>query len=350
MKRILFANFAECPENLHFEQAFIRGLKDGACVSLDIIHDFRFPYSFIKNLPPPGGGRRIRPASLAGLKRELERSYDLLALLDFPKRKSCAAAFVWLLKNLECQRKVFLANHLLPMPGHNPTADIVRKLKLLRVLDAAHILEFDDRDLWMHTGLEAAKIFKRGYGVDCRYYRPGGEAGGDYVFSAGSAGRDFSELARAVKRTGLALKIFSDAKLPPFGTAVKGSVEALPFAGNLHNLKSAALGARLVALPIADSHINEAAGNSIAFIAMALGKPVIIRRTRYMERFIEDGKTGFFYEKLSAASLARQFDRALSLTPAALKNLGRSARAVILKKASLDAIAARFAGEFVFNP
>ncbi|MBU2575109.1 MAG: glycosyltransferase [Elusimicrobia bacterium] len=347
--KILLANFAECPENLHFEQAFIRGLKGGACVPLDIIHDFRFPYSFIKKLPLPVGGRRIKYAALADLKRELAGPYDLLALLDFPKRKSCAAAFVWLLKNLACPRKIFIANHLMPMPGHNPTADIVKELKLLRILDTAYILEFDDRDLWTGTGLEAAKIFKRAYGVDCRYYRPGGAPGGNYVFSAGSAGREFSGLARAVKRAGLTLKIFSDAKLPPFGAAVKDSAEVFPLARNLHNLKSAVLGSRLVALPIADSHINEAAGNSIAFIAMALGKPVIIKRTRYMERFIEDGRTGFFYEKLSALNLARQFDRALSLSPAALKELGRSARAVILKKASLDAFAARFAREFVFK-
>jgi glycosyltransferase involved in cell wall biosynthesis len=174
--------------------------------------------------------------------------------------------------------------------------------------------------------------------------------GGNYVFSAGSAGRDFSGLALAVKRSGLALKIFSDARLPPFGAAVKDSVEVFPFSKNLHNLKSAVLASRLVALPIADSHINEAAGNSIAFIAMALGKPVITKRTPYMERFIKDGKTGFFYGKLSTSDLALQLARALSFKPAALKELGRAARSVILKKASLDAFAARFADEFIFRP
>lgn len=342
--KILLANFAECPENLHFETAFIRALRERKGVSLDIIHDFRFPYSFIEKLPPCGGGRRVKHSSLATMKRELRGPYDLLVLLDFPKRKACAAAFLWLLNGPLSRRKIFIANHLLPMPGHNPTADIARKLGLLRALDTAHILEFDDRDLWLATGLEKAQIFKRPYGVDCRYYAPGRAAGaGDYIFSAGSAGRDFRTLARAVKKTGLPLKIFSDAGPAPAGA------ELLPFAKNLHNLKSAMLGARAVALPIAAAHINEAAGNSIAFIAMALGRPVITKRTGYMERFIEDGKTGFLYDNLSAPALAKQLSRALALSPAALKKLGRSARAVVLKKASLDAFAGRICEEFVFK-
>ncbi|OGS50696.1 MAG: hypothetical protein A3J79_12405 [Elusimicrobia bacterium RIFOXYB2_FULL_62_6] len=342
--KILLANFAECPENLHFETAFIRALKGRKGVSLDIIHDFRFPYSFIDKLPLPGGGRRIKHASLAGTRRALSGPFDRLVILDFPKRKSCAAAFLWLAKDLPCPRKIFIANHLLPMPGHNPTADIARKLGLLRALDLAFTLEFDDRDLWTATGLNKARLFKRPYGVDCRYYDPGRAAAPDpgYIFSAGSAGRDFAALARAVKKTGLDLKIFTD-------SGPVAGAEALPFAKNLHNLKSAVLGARAVALPITDEHINEAAGNSIAFIAMALGKPVITRRTPYMERFIQDGRTGFLYDELSAPALSKQLKRALALSPALLKKLGRSARAMVLKNASLDAFASRFVGEFLFK-
>lgn len=346
MTRILFANFAECPENLHFETAFIRALGKKKGVLLDIIHDFRFPYSFIEKLPLPDGGRRIRRSSLACAKKELRGPRDLLVLLDFPKRRSCAAIFLWLLTDPGFRRKIFIANHLLPMPGHNPTADITRKLGLLRALDQAFILEFDDRDLWERTGLEKGRIFKRPYGVDCRYYSPGrADAAGDYIFSAGSAGRNFKALSRAAGGTGLPLKIFSDAGPAP----ADSGTEVLPFAKNLHNLKSAMLGARAVALPITDAHLNEAAGNSIAFIAMALGRPIITKRTRYMERFVEDGKTGFLYDKLTAPALSKQLGRALSLRPFELKKLGRAARARILQKASLDAFVGRFAGEFLFR-
>jgi len=357
--KILLANFAECPENLHFEQALIRALSAKKSASLDIVHDFQFHYSFIERLPLPGGGRRVKYAGLSGLKRELKDSYDILLLLDFPKRKACAAPFLWLLKDLPCAGKIMIANHLIPMPGHNPTADIVRKLGLLSVLDFACMLEFDDRTLWGELGLRFGRAVTRGYAVDTVYYTPRtsaltekvrGEPSEDYVFTAGAAGRDFTGLARAVKRAGLTLKIFTDAKVPPFEAGLRTTASVFPFAKNLHNLRQAVQEAKVVALPITDEHINEAAGNSIAFIAMACGKPVITKWTRYMARFIMDGRNGFFYKNLSQHGLTRQLNRALSLNAEASRRLARAARDTILEKASLDAFAARFVREFVFKP
>jgi glycosyltransferase involved in cell wall biosynthesis len=355
--KILLVNFAECPENLHFEQALIRALSAEMTAKLDIVHDFRFPYSFIEKLPPPGGGRRVRYAALADLKRESAGWYDLLVVLDFAKRKACAAPFLWLIRNQACAKKIFIANHLSPMPGHSPTADIVRELALMSVFDRVYILESDDRTLWAEIGAGPEAIRTRGYAVDCRYYCPtaqrpfeapgkhtGAKEDGSprgYVFSAGSAGRDFSVLAQAVKKTGLMLKLFSDRDIPPFSADLR--VAAFPLAKNLHNLRQAVRDARAVVIPLSDSHVNGSAGNSIAFLSMACGRPVIVRRTSYMERFIRDGGNGFFYESLSAASLARQLKRALSLDPAASRRLAKAARSTVLKKASLDAFARELA-------
>lgn len=347
--KILLASFAECPENLHFEQALIRALSAEKGATLDIVHDFQFPYSFIEKLPPPGRGRRIRYSGLAGLKKELGAAYDVLLVLDFPKRKACAAPFLWLLKDPRCARKIFIANHLIPMPGHNPTADIVRKLGLLSVLDLACILEFDDRTLWAELGLRFGRAVTRGYAVDCVYYTPSGAPPEDYVFSAGGAGRDFTALARVTEKAGLTLKIFTDAKVPPFKGSLRTAVSVFPFAKNLHNLRAAVRAAKAVILPITDGHVNEAAGNSIAFIAMACGRPVVTRWTRYMDRFITDGGSGFFYKRLSRPSLARGLKRAVSLDAAASRRLAAAARAAVLEKASLEVFAARFVHEFLFK-
>jgi len=347
--KILLASFAECPENLHFEQALIRALGAKKGVSLDIVHDFQFHYSFIERLPLPGKGRRIKYAGFAGLKKELRGAYDILLILDFPKRKACAAPFLWLLKDLPCAKKIFVANHLIPMPGHNPTADIVRKLGLLSVLDLACILEFDDRTLWAELGLRFGRVVTRGYAVDCVYYTPSGAPPEDYVFAAGGAGRDFKALARVVEKAGLTLKIFTDAKVPPFKGSLRAAVSVFPFAKNLHNLRQAVRAAKIVVLPITDKHINEAAGNSIAFISMACGRPVITKWTRYMERFVEDGRNGFFYKRLSPLSLSEGLKRAASLSPAASRRLAAAARATVLEKASLDVFAARFVNEFLFK-
>lgn len=337
-------NFAECPENLHFELAFGRAMRKKKA-DMDIVHDFRFPYSFIKSGPPPGDGRRVRCLSLEGLKTDLRGSYDLLVVLDFAKRRSCAAPFLWLLKGSSCRKRIFIANHLIPMPGHNPTADLVRKLGLMRGFDRVYMLGSDDRTLWEKMGAGPAALRSRGYAVDCSHYRPAaipGNARGPrgYVFAAGSAGRNFSALAKAVKGTGLGLKVFSDGKIPALSPELAAFTEFLPLSKNLHALRGAIRGAAVVAVPVTDEHRNEAAGDTMAFLAMACGRPVVMRRTRYTERFIRDGVNGFLYTDLSPRSLRRQLDRALSLSPAASRRLGKAARAAVLRKASLQAFAA----------
>ncbi len=337
MKKILLANFAECPENLHFERAFVRSLGKTGKISLDIVHDFDYHYDFLGALPPRGG-KRFKYAGLEALKRAAGGPYDLVVLLDFPKRARCAPAFLWLAREAAAGKKVFIANHLIPMPGHNFTADLARRLKALAGMDAGYMLEFDDWGLWADVGLEEPRLLKRGYATDCEYYSPQRAGAGAYVFSAGSAGREFAALASAAKNTGLGLKIFSDAK----AQKLMRGVEFLPLAKNLHNLRSAAAGAKAVVIPVRDGHVNEAAGNSIAFLSMALGRPVLTRRTKYMERFIKDGQNGFFYDKLSPRSVSGGLKRIQDLSPAALKKLGAAARRAILQKASLDRFCAAF--------
>ncbi|MBI4351236.1 MAG: glycosyltransferase [Elusimicrobia bacterium] len=341
MKRILLANFAECPENLHFERAFVRAAGKNKELSLDIVHDFDYHYDFLGALPPPGG-KRFKYSGLEALKRAAAGPRGLIVLLDFPKRARCAPAFLWLAREAAAAKKVFIANHLIPMPGHNFTADLARRLKALAGVGQGFMLEFDDLGLWSGVGLEEPRLLKRGYAADCEYYRPQRGAVGDYIFSAGSAGREFKALAAGVGNTGLGLKIFSDskpAKLPR-------GVEFLQLAKNLHNLRSAAAGARAVVIPVRDGHINEAAGNSIAFLSMALGRPVLTKRTPYMERFIADGVNGFFYDALNADSIARGLARITALTPAALKKLAAAARLAILQKANLDRFTAAFLKRF----
>ncbi len=342
MKKILLANFAECPENLHFERAFVRVLGKGKKISLDVVHDFDYHYDFLGVLQPPGG-KRFKYSGLEALKLAACGPYDIIVLLDFPKRARCAPAFLWLAREAAAGKKVFIANHLIPMPGHNFTADLARRLKALAGVDAGYMLEFDDWGLWADVGLEEPRLLKRGYAADCEYYSPLRAGAGEYVFSAGSAGREFAALAGGVKDSGLGLKIFSDAK----PVKLPRGVEFLPLAKNLHNLRSAAAGARAVVIPVRDGHVNEAAGNSIAFLSMALGRPVLTRRTKYMERFIKDGKNGFFYDKLSPRSVAAGLKRIQALSPAAHKKLGAAARAAILQKASLDRFCKGFLEKFL---
>lgn len=84
--KILLANFDECPENMHFEQALIRAARAIPGASLDIVHDFSEEYRFAGSAQPPGG-RRARYAGLPEMRERFRDGYDALVALDFAWRK-----------------------------------------------------------------------------------------------------------------------------------------------------------------------------------------------------------------------------------------------------------------------
>lgn len=336
MKRLLLVNLSDCPENFHFEKALARAAAARPGLALDVLHDFAYHYDFIGAARPPRGRRRRAPG-LAGLKRGWRRP-DVLLLLDFAKRPARAASWLWLACQAPAGAKYFVANHLIPMPGQNLAADLARQCLALRGVRAGWMLEFDHRKLWGRLGLGGKALRQRAYACDCEYYRPAGGKPGDYVFSAGSAGRDYAALAAAAAGAGYRLKLLTDSD----PAALPAGAEPLPLSKNLHRLKGLAAGAAAVAVPVGDAYRNESAGNSIAFIGMALGRPVLARRTRYMEKFIEDGKNGFLYGKLTPAALAAGLRRIKALAPAAREKLGSAARRTILEKASMDAFCEKF--------
>lgn len=339
MKRLLLVNFSDCPENLHFEKALARSVAARPGLALDVLHDFAYHYDFIGVARPPRGARR-RAAGFAALKKGWRRP-DALLLLDFAKRPAQAASWLWLACQAPAGAKYFIANHLIPMPGQNLAAGLAGKCLALRGMKAGWMLEFDHRKLWGRLGLAGKALRQRAYACDCDYYRPRRAAAGRYVFSAGSAGRDYEALAAGAAAAGYGLKILTDSdpgRLP-------AGTELLPLSKNLHRLRALAAGAAAVAVPVGDAYRNESAGNSIAFIGMALGRPVLARRTRYMEKFIEDGANGFLYGKLTPAAMAAGLRRIKALSPAARGRLGAAARRAILENASMDAFCGKFLDE-----
>lgn len=338
MKRVLLVNFAECPENLHLEQAFIAAAARSRGVRLDVLHDQDFHYSFIPQ-PANRRGFRRRFQGDAGSKPLLRARYDALIALDFPKRRRCAPFFCRLFAEGAAKRKYFLANHLAPSPGHNFTADLFRRAKLLSRAATTWILEYDDPPLWAEFGAPAAAVIRRPYCVDTGYYTPARRfPPGGYLFTGGSAGREFSALAAAASACGLPLKVRSDMPRPA-GPPLPG-VSWEPFSPNLNTLVDALRGCAAAVMPVSDGFINEAAGNSIAFMAMACGRPVLVRDTSYMRRYIEDGVNGFLYARLEAGVIAADIGRIMALSPARLRALCRRARETMLKRASLSGLAA----------
>jgi len=336
VKRILLVNFHESPENFHFERAFLRALAVRGGLFADIVHDFENDYSFIgAGLPP--GARRFKCEGLAWLKNTIRRPYELVVMLDFPKRSRSSSGFFWLLREAPAAKKIFIANHLIPMPGQSLTADLVRRIRALDRVDTGYMLESDDASLWGETGLSGRRLLKRGYASDCVFYKPSRARRRNYIFSAGSAGRNFGALAAGAGLAGLGLTVFSDS---PGG--LPAWVDFRPLSQNIQNLRAAASGAAAVVVPVSDGYLNEAAGNSIAFLGMALGRPVLARRTRYMERFIRDGVNGFFYDRLTPGAITAGLKRITAYSPERLRKLGANARRTVLARANLDKFCAAF--------
>lgn len=334
--KTLFINFAECPENLHFEQTFLRSFKKNEETRFDIVHDFKYPYDFIGQIKNPRGFKK-NFSNFKNLKHLISANYDNLIILDFPKRRECSTAFIWLLTKFKAKRKIFISNHLIPAPGHNFTADMTRKLKLFSNLNYLHMLEYDDKFSWPNLGVPKNTIIKRKYAVDCEFYKPQKTQTENYILTAGSAGRDFSHLIKAIKNSPYKLKIFSDSPMPREITNSDKAVW-IPFSKNLHTLKKNILKASFITIPLKKTHVNSAAGNSIAFISMAAGKMVICKKTPYMEKYISDGENGFFYKTLSSISLSKQITRISKLNQKTKGNISKQARKTILKKASLKSL------------
>lgn len=79
--------------------------------------------------------------------------------------------------------------------------------------------------------------------------------------------------------------------------------------------------------------------NFTAVEAMASGRPVVCSNAAGASELIEDGVTGFVYDGASPAALAQALERALSLGPERLYEIGRAARDVVSRVLDPDAIA-----------
>ncbi len=331
--KTLFINFGECPENLHFEQTFLKSFKKGGNIHFDIVHDFKHEYTFIKQINNSFGFRK-RFSNFKDFKKDISATYDNLIILDFPKRQQCSTAFLWLLTAFKVKTKVFILNHLIPMKGHNSVADITRKFKLFSHLNYFHMFEYDDRFSWPELGVPKNTVIKRDYAVDCDFYKPRKVKTENFILTAGSTGRDFSKLMTAIKKTSFKLKVFSDSPAPKeFKNSDK--LDWIGFSKNMSNFKETILKAAFIILPLKTAYINSAAGNSIAFLSMAAGKMVLCKETPYMSNFIKDGENGFFYKTLSSSNLSKQINRISKLSSKTKEDISKKARKTILKKAAL---------------
>lgn len=338
MKRFLLVNLEDCPENMHFQQAALRAARKLG-FALDVAHGFEFHYAFMS--PEENSTGVTAPVFAVRQATELTagKKYEAAVFLDLPIRGNRAEPYVSLLLSRGIKRKLFVANHLAPMPGQSRTAGIMTRKNLFRLFEQVSVFSFDSDELWEDFGVPAGIINRRDYCLDCKYYAPGrAVAQGGYIFAAGSAGRSFTELfgALALLPRSVRMKVATNAPVSvPAG--LRGRVDVLDFNSNIHCLKELVFNSSVAVAPVKEGHINPTAGLPIALMGMALKRPVLCRETEWMRHYVAPGRTGFLYQTLSSRALSAEIGAILAMPESARAALGDRARRAVLAKANLDA-------------
>ena len=178
-------------------------------------------------------------------------------------------------------------------------------------------------------------------GVDHRFFRPRGEETRDFVLVVGQEQRDYRTLLRALSGTGLRLVVVASSPWSTNGLDKSGLGQAtvlshIPY----RELRSLYSQARLVVVPLFD--VDYAAGVNTVLEAMAMGKPLIVSRSRGITDYLVQGETGHYVAPGDAPALR---DAILSLwehSPEQTR-LGRNARQAVEEGLNLDNYAERVA-------
>ncbi|MFQ5645468.1 MAG: glycosyltransferase family 4 protein [bacterium] len=114
----------------------------------------------------------------------------------------------------------------------------------------------------------------------------------DYIVSAGNSGRDYATLIKAVKGTGLKLKIITS-------PACLNGIEIPPDVELYYNIDymrylDLLAGAKLVVVPL--HNLIRSVGMVVMLEGMSLGKTVIVTRAISVIEYIEQGKNGFLVD------------------------------------------------------
>lgn len=196
--------------------------------------------------------------------------------------------------------------------------------------------------------------------VDERFWRPTPSPGGNCVVAAGSEARDYRTLARALEGLDVTthvavgssvLRSSGDANAM-FGPMLRDTADNAAGARvHLHQqvghraLRDLYAQARVVVVPLED--VEADCGVTTITEAMAMGKAVVVTRTRGQVDVVREGETGLYVPPGDPAALRRAVQHLLD-RPAEAERMGRAGRALVETRHTLDgwvaAVAAVVAG------
>jgi glycosyltransferase involved in cell wall biosynthesis len=197
-------------------------------------------------------------------------------------------------------------------------------------------------------GVPAEKLHNCLQPVDERFWRPLGEPTLDYILSVGSEARDYRTLVRAIEGLDItAVIVVGSAVLRPsgnadtlFGPMVRDTAHASSSARielrqqiTPQELRRLYAQARFVVVALHDVEFD--AGVTVITEAMAMGKPVVVTRTRGQADIVRDGENGLYVPPGDAHALRAAIVRLLD-NPDESERMGQAGRALVESRHTLD--------------
>jgi glycosyltransferase involved in cell wall biosynthesis len=170
--------------------------------------------------------------------------------------------------------------------------------------------------------------------VDQRFYRPLKVEPQNFILAVGQEQRDYATLVKAVAGTGIKLVIVASSPWSSFeldnnqlsGVTVQSHI-------SYTNLRMLYANARLVVVPLFD--VDYAAGSNTVLESMAMGKALIVSRTRGIKDYVVDDETGVNVTSGDPVAL-REVILDLWNNPRKLDRLGSNARQAVLDRMNID--------------
>ena len=220
-----------------------------------------------------------------------------------------------------------------------------RRLTTAPLLRRMETVLYGDGELAAMLGLDsrlADRVHVLGFGVDTRFWCPGGGASGRQVFAIGNDGaRDWETLVRAAPSVTAPIHILTGhsrpAELPANVTWEPADWHRSLFSDEeiLARYRRAAA----VVVPLRD--VPQPSGQSVTLQAMACGRPVVLTRTRGLwDRSLLDGSNVLLVPPSDPGALAESIGELLD-DPSRADALGAAARRHVVATAGIDGFAER---------
>jgi glycosyltransferase involved in cell wall biosynthesis len=198
-------------------------------------------------------------------------------------------------------------------------------------------------------GVPEAKLLRYHIPVDDRYWQPSATPTENLICSVGVEGRDYGTLIETMRGLDIAAELGAASTTATGSAALRAAgldTERLPpnirlSSPTLPELRALYARSRFVVIPLQDTDYD--AGSTVATEAMAMGKAVIITRTRGHSDIIAHGEHGLFVPPGDPAALRAAIER-LTANPAEAERMGRAGRALVEERHAMDRFVAHIVG------